>query len=262
MSTDTAVKYHVFGIETCPTTKNDHLQGYIEFASAKSFSAIKKFFKDDSLHLEARKGSALQAASYCKKDQHFHEFGSISQQGTRSDIQIVKEVCAATNSMRSVLDATDTLQAISVAKVYLTYKERPRSTKPYVTWIYGPPGTGKTRYAISQCEDSDFFMSNDNAKWFDGYDHHPIVIFDEFRSSFCTFERLLRLIDRYPVQVEVKGGMRQFVPDYIYITSCYHPRDVYDTNENVDQLLRRIDRIKHIEKPDLFQEWLLEYAYF
>ena len=44
--------------------------------------------------------------------------------------------------------------------------------------------------------------------------------------------------------VECKGGSRQFLGKHIIITSSYSPEDVYDTTEDINQLMRRIDKIK------------------
>ena len=47
-------------------------------------------------------------------------------------------------------------------------------------------------------------MSSRNLQWFDGYMGQKVVCFDDFRKDFCTFHELLRLLDRYPMDVPVK----------------------------------------------------------
>lgn len=60
---------------------------------------------------------------------------------------------------------------------------------------------------------------------------------------------LLKLIDRYPHRLELKGGFRQMLSKKIYITSIMHPKDIYNlSEEHVKQLLRRIDKIILIHK--------------
>jgi len=69
-------------------------------------------------------------------------------------------------------------------------------------------------------------------------------LFDDFRGDFCTFHYLLRVLDRYPMRVEVKGSSREFNSKRIYITSCYPPTEIYNkSDEDVKQLIRRIDEI-------------------
>lgn len=67
---------------------------------------------------------------------------------------------------------------------------------------------------------------------------------DDFRPEDMRFQRLLRLLDRNPFRVEVKGGYRQFDSGLIFITCPRHPDSVYlDKGEDLAQLLRRLDEI-------------------
>jgi len=121
--------------------------------------------------------------------------------------------------------------------------DTPRQAPPEVYWFWGPTGTGKTRTAFAACEASGgaYFKMSTN-KWWDGYERHENVIIDDFRRDFSTFAELLRLLDRYPMTVEIKGGSVQFVAKRIYITT---PKNIVDTwegrtNEDIEQLRRRV----------------------
>lgn len=67
-----------------------HWQGYVEFVDKISMEGVKKFFGDETLHLEPRYGSAKQAVQYCQKedtrDGEIIEFGILKNQGKRIDI--------------------------------------------------------------------------------------------------------------------------------------------------------------------------------
>jgi len=63
----------VYGYEVCPTTQRPHLQGYIYFANARSFEAVKKIFPNQ--HVEIAKGAPEQNFDYCTKDGLFFEKG-------------------------------------------------------------------------------------------------------------------------------------------------------------------------------------------
>lgn len=82
-------------------------------------------------------------------------------------------------------------------------------------------------------------------KWWDGYDNNEDVIIDDYRCNFCCFAELLRLCDRYPMKVEVKCGVRQFVAKRLYITTTRSPRDTWAgrSSEDLTQLLRRIEHV-------------------
>ncbi len=100
---------------------------------------------------------------------------------------------------------------------------------------------------VSESIDSvgDTWWANGGLRWFDGYDGHECAILDDFRPEWCKLSFLLRILDRYPMAVEVKGGMRQWKPKTIYITCPKHPEECYlDAGEDIKQLIRRITTIK------------------
>ena len=122
--------------------------------------------------------------------------------------------------------------------------------KPTVIWLYGQPGVGKTLAAMYDAHrrgyGNDLHLQSGQGKWWEGYDAHKAVIIDDIRSDFYPFSRMLNLLDRYECRVENKGGSRQFLARVIYITSPEPPQCVWETKENMDQLLRRIDTIQEI----------------
>lgn len=82
--------------------------------------------------------------------------------------------------------------------------------------------------------------------WFDGYMGQEVAVFDDFRPWWCRFDYLLRLLDRYPMQVPVKGGFVNWIPEIIIITTQKSIRDTftgeYRTDEDIRQLERRVQR--------------------
>lgn len=114
----------------------------------------------------------------------------------------------------------------------------------------GKAGKGKTRYIWDKHGIDEIYVPPDYKFW-EGYDGHKIVLIDELRGDWCKFGQLLKLLDRYPYRVQTKGGSRQIQATTWYITSCKHPKDVYDpyhfdAEERVDQLLRRLDTITEV----------------
>lgn len=120
-----------------------------------------------------------------------------------------------------------------------------RNFKTEVFWFYGPTGTGKSKSAFDR--DPTAYWKPATSKWWNGYEGHEAVIIDDYRRDFCTFAELLRLLDRYPLTVETKGGTRQMLAKRIYITSPKCPATTWEgrTPEDIDQLLRRIEHIEH-----------------
>lgn len=67
ISAKPAVKYIICGLEKCPTSERLHWQGYIEFVNAVTYKGAKGAMQTDTVHLERRKGSRMQAIAYCRK---------------------------------------------------------------------------------------------------------------------------------------------------------------------------------------------------
>ncbi|WP_445775551.1 hypothetical protein [Shewanella sp.] len=246
-------KYLIYGVETCPDSGKVHHQGYCEFPTNRKLNRLKKF--DTTIHWERRQGNQDQAIDYSKKEGDWHEFGEkiTTNQGSRNDIKLAKQLVKDGAGMARIIDECTSYQAIRMAELSLKYNEKKRDWLPDVVWLYGPTGTGKTRRAVEECG-GDYWMSGRNLKWWEGYDAHENIIIDDFRKDFCTFHELLRILDRYPYRLEVKGTSRQLLAKKIFITSCFHPRDVYDTREDIEQLIRRISSIINLNQSEIETE--------
>lgn len=226
-----------------------HLQGFI-YGEKRRFASIKKMLGDRA-HIEVAKGTPQQNKTYCSKEGRvLVEAGICPAQGKRKDIEVVREVLRATGRVADVVEVATSYQSIKAAECIIKYIEVPRTEVPTIIWLWGPTGTGKTRAAIEMCG-ADTWISGKNLKWWEGYDGHRNVIIDDFRADFCTFHELLRILDRYPYRVEVKGGSRQLLANRIVITSCAPPDQVYCTREDIGQLNRRITTITYVGVPQV-----------
>lgn len=247
-------KYIVIGDEVAPTTGTPHYQGYVYFVSAKSIKDLTNKFQ--KVHFIIANGTAEQNRRYClkirpedpKPNDIWAEWGEMPKQGKRNDLEDIRGCLADGGGMRDVVSRASSYQSVKMAETILKYNEKKRNWKPRVIWIWGSTGTGKTRKAMEMLDDP--WISGKNLKWWEGYDAHKHVLVDDFRKDFCTFHELLRILDRYPYTVEVKGGSRQLLADTIIITSCFSPRTVYETREDVEQLIRRIDEVILMKNPE------------
>lgn len=224
-----------------------HLQGYVNLKNSMSMSALSKKLR--RANLRVAKGTADDNEKYCSKEKLLFIYGTKPKQGKRTDIENIREILENSpgNPLRECIENATSLQSIKVAEKYLTYFEKPRNTKPYVLWFHGSTGTGKSKEAFEYMENKygdNFYVANETNRWWDGYDAHPGVIIDDMRKDFTKFHTLLRLLDRYAHRIEIKGGYRQFKAETIIITSCYSPEEMYNTREDVQQLLRRIDDVR------------------
>lgn len=218
-----------------------HLQGFITWKRAYKLTGLKKLHK--KAHWEPAK--AIDAANYCRKGEVIIDIKN-TRQGHRGDLEGAYKAAEQGVPLKEYLKCYPGHQAIKVFEIAKKNWQPERDFKPEVTWLWGRTGTGKTR-KVWEKERGNLWISGKSLKWWDGYDNQEAVLFDDFRKDFCTFHELLRILDRYPYEVEIKGGTRTFNSKRIYITSCYHPERVYDTREDIGQLLRRIDKIEEVE---------------
>ena len=218
-----------------------HLQGFVRFKNAVRFGTVKDMLK--RANIRVADGDDLSNQRYCTKDGDvLIEFGQPAKQGKRNDIERVRESLQDGANMRAIVNNARSVQSVRMAEIWLKYNEPGRDWKPEVRWYWGPTGVGKTRDAREWLKD-DVYTCMDTVKWFEGYDGHENVLIDDMRKDFAKFHNLLKLLDRYEYKVETKGGSRQFVAKKIAITAPYHPADMYSNQEDVNQLLRRLDKI-------------------
>lgn len=237
---DFEFSYQVIGKEV-GENGTPHLQGFITWKRAYRLSQLKKLVP--RAHWEA--GKTSDAQNYCMKEDY--EIIDNRQQGNRSDIDEAIEAMKEGGLKRLRMEHPKTYIRYhqGMEKLFYHMKE-PRCEKPEVTWIWGPSGAGKTFYVVEK--EKDLWISMNTLQWFENYVNQEATLFDDFRKDFCTFHMLLRLLDKYPIRVAVKGGSVELTAKRMYITSCYHPEKVYDTREDLYQLMRRIDHVVHIEK--------------
>lgn len=262
------VEYMVVGAEIAPTTGTPHHQGYVRFANPRALNGVRKLLP--TAHWEPVKGTEADNFKYCSKEgKIILECGTRevpaddanpekTKQGKRNDIVTARKMVAAGCGMRQIVDQVNSYQAIKCADLMLRYYEAERNWKPDVTWLYGPTGTGKTAHARACADPDDVWFSGRDGRWFEGYDAHTDVIFDDVREDFCDFHIWLRLLDRYPYRVEVKGSSRQFLARRIWITSSLPPEALFRSRkgEDIRQLLRRLTHIIHVSAPGIAEEIL------
>lgn len=235
-------EYGIVGKEIGEQNGTPHLQIYFRLKNATTFKALKKRFP--TAHIAAAKGNDEQNNKYCSKESEYYEHGTISQQGKRTDLDEIRDIIKTTGRMSDVVMVATSYQSVKMAEQILKYHEPKRDFKPYVRWYWGAIGTGKTKNAIEIFGDEPYYTTMETAKWWDGYDAHKCLLIDDMRKNFTTFNNLLRILDRYAFSIETKGGTRQLLANHIIITSCYPPTEMFDTREDIQQLIRRIDEIK------------------
>jgi hypothetical protein len=171
------------------------------------------------------------------------EWGALSQQGKRKDLDLVKDLVRSGAKIKVVIEETPSYQGLAFAMKALPYFEPKCAWVKEINWYWGATGTGKSRAAYEEAGEDAY--SPVSFKWWDGYDAHENVVLDDIRSDFCSFDSFLRLFDRYPMRVECKGGSRQFLARKIWITSPFDPQAFFQmTEEAIVQITRRITVVR------------------
>lgn len=240
-------KYIVVGVEK-GEKGTPHLQGYVEMANPITFPGWKKLL-GERCHIEPRRGTAQEASAYCKKDGLFHEYGTISQQGKRTDLETVGRLICNKTPLAHV--------AVEYPELYIKYHrglealtlqqfvDRDPKSPPKVIWFWGVAGAGKTSAIYKLHNIKDIYIK-DGTMWWNNYTQQNVILIDDFDGKW-PYRDFLRLLDRYPYQGQYKGGYVKINSPFIYITCEYAPHHFWSGNE-LAQVTRRISEISEVHR--------------
>lgn len=265
--------YECWCDDTCKDGKH-HIHQLVYFKNPVSFNTIKKRYATS--HIEAAH-NVFDCIKYIsatdKRKYNFNEIGT-------------RPVDARYKSTRELLDCNDvseipwqqinTWNKLNKRKRLedrmLRLREQILSGElddVHCTYVVGEPGSGKTHAA--------YWLAAHNHE---PTDDHPIpfgvIIFnndfvdcqipdataqviEEFRSSDIRCSTLLQLIDKYSRLVNCKGGSVIVESNYFYFASYKYPHELYRSDENYKQFLRRFEKIYHVDKQHQLRDITDEY---
>jgi len=242
----TKFKYIVWQFEKCPSSEKIHKQGYFQLKDPVRIGGAKALLPKGS-HVERQLAKQNeQARDYCLKEESRHAVGTehgvfVSGQGVKMNLKL-----AAAMPLADVIE--------EMPHIYVQYNkglERlrdarvlPRTEPTILTIIYGDKttgvGLGKSRWVHEREPDLCWVPVNDDGRlqWFDGYWGQEAAIADDYWFDMKGRTLLLRLADRYPLLVPIKGGFVNWRPKRFYITTNRHPKEWVDA-----AIMRRCDDI-------------------
>lgn len=228
-----------------------HLQLYCEFTRAVRMSRIKSLF-DQRVHCEAAGGTQAQNIEYCTKDRSRCgcEMAWSIESGTRARSRprgttVLERARSGERPMEIIASMTERDQlryAASVSRI-CSMAMVPRDSPPEIIIYYGKPGTGKS-YQASLFDDA-YRVTYTKRGWMDGFVGQKVVLFEEFRSDM-PYGKMLKICDRYALQLEVKGGFVQFNAEKLVFTTNYKPGDWYPGIRDKSALRRRLEEFGKI----------------
>lgn len=256
-----------------------HLQLFARFSNAIRFTAIKNSPVLSRAHLEVSRGTDEQNCAYCSKccDMCYTQwkttkapwsfdnrpadcfacarvagpifFGEIKTERQRTDLRRATEVLKDGGTIRDVCRQHPEVivkygRGIETFNKYMRLEQR-LERPPFVVVIHGDSGFGKSFLVDQICQRLGWSAARvppvtGNDIWFDGYDNHRYVIWDEFACGikYHTFISFLNSTELLPI----KGGHVRMLLDGIIITSMTAPSSWYPNVHSSERqaMLRRI----------------------
>lgn len=231
----------VYQLERAPTTGQLHLQGYVHLSSPMRMAGVKRLLGHNA-HLEECMAPE-RAILYAKKEETRvdgpWEHGSQSTQGTRTDLKSAVELVVNGKRPREIATEAPLLYArfsknIAALRAELVPARQRDNLKVICLW--GETRTGKTRsvYDLWSVEDVYRVFDLKNC-WFDGYQDQKVALLDDYGDGMLNIHYLKNILDRYAIDVPIKGGKAAWNPELIIITSNTPP-ELWYPNARVEDL--------------------------
>lgn len=169
--------------------------------------------------------------------------------GNRSDLDVLYEAIANGLPLWEIMSRFPRQymrNATAVGKLCAMH-DRPR---PYVDatveiW-FGVTGSGKSTKAYE--ENPQAYRKTIPGKWWEGYKGEETVIFEEFNpqeDKELRLPELLKILDKFPYQVEIKGASLQLRAHKFIFTTNIDPREWYPGHPQMPALCRRVTGVRH-----------------
>ena len=235
-----------------------HLQGFLVLSARHELSWLKRIISERA-HWEIARSTNSACEAYCTKEATWDhnirlELGSTEERVVKKrderlkeaaeELDIVKEGYKRPSEIDSMtLMQCGFMQAYNALTADILGPYRP---KLKIITLVGPPGTGKS-YAIQvMFTEHGRCIYGNNGAWFLNATS-KVMVFEEFNGQI-PLQRMLQLLDPYPLALEVKGRMAPAMYETVIITSNTSPASWYpikpqDEIEQGDLFKRKMDSI-------------------
>ncbi len=230
------VVFCVFQTEKGAQTGTIHLQGYLQCKKKRSLRQMKQFNRRATWI--AASGSAQANVRYCTKDdtrvdgiKRVYGVRKRNKGGSLEDMAIKMKFEGL--SVADALDENPLHDLMHHDKV-VNFGMRNRGVRnwdPKVHIFVGPTGTGKSSTVFLECDEvfkAKWPEHKGDTFWHNGYIGQKGYLWDDFGDDTpLAIRTMMEFLDRLPLDVQTKGGMRPFLSTDIYITTNVDPRDWY-----------------------------------
>lgn len=257
---DQTMEYLCYGIEICPKTKKEHLQGFVFLKNRWDITRLKRDL-DPQAHYEGARGTVEHNIKYCSKDGKFTEHGERPAEQHEEGNKTHKRKWAAARRNAAVGNFGDIPDDIyckyrknmhdinhyAQSQIYNSQERLPDGF-PVGIWIHGDSGVGKSYLARKLAEDiQEPFYEKNTTKWWCNYNSERVVIIDDidYSGGKSLSNRLKIWGDVYPFMAELKGSSRKIRPLFVIVTSQYTVDELFEADPKLSQALNR--RFDHWE---------------
>lgn len=259
------IQYAIFQREKGEENGTIHFQFFVTFKNKQYFSKLKSDYLPYGCHFAPMRSDSARCRQYCSKVETRisgpYEIGEFVQEGQRTDllraIKMIDEGIPFDNVAEifptQALMYENKLKNRELEKFSEKYKTQCRNVE--IIFIYGPPRTGKTTYVNAQANfnfNDIFVVENYGEYMFTGYQRQSIVVFDEFAGQ-VPITRMNKLLEPFPMRLNVKGGVVQACFTKVYIISNYSLQELYQAEkteqyESYKAFCERINKIIRFDK--------------
>lgn len=220
-----------------------HIQGVVQFKQQKTFDTLRKYFRNN--HIEPII-DIKASVEYCKKTGDYMEFGRITGQGQRTDLEeFTQAIIDGYTDMELLLEFPsqaqrylnniDKIRQIVLAEHY----QRNLRYNLKVIFISGDAGVGKTRYVYERHRIEDIYRVCSYENPFDNYKTQKILVLDEYNNQL-NVQLLLNILDIYPLLLPARYADKWACYEQVYVISNYDFDELFGMcDEKIYQALRR-----------------------
>lgn len=236
-----------------------HYQGFLILKRKNRLTWLKSNINNRA-HWEKTRGTDKQAADYCRKDDTHpegglrFEFSQLKAEGKRRGRDELEEaVIVEVEDLKKGFKATADIDAQVLARPGFLAAYNALTADllgPYrpelkIITMVAPPGTGKSFAINALFPKAGRAIMGNGGTWF-ANPCSKVMVFEEFAGQI-QLQKMLKLLDPYPLALEIKGGMRPAMYETVIITSNTRPdgwyRDEEQGGKRTDALLALWDRL-------------------
>lgn len=258
-------RYLAWGQELGEEGVSPHVQWYGVCAQRTTFKAIKEAVKDNTVHLENRQGTHVQARDYV-----FKEALAWGEVGDEPEETAVKAMAKGRQAHAAELMRCLDEEGLLACKAkfpheYLFHKKmllaylvsqrpdpEPLPKRGTHLWVYGPPETGKSTWARSTNGKA---YVKDVGKWWDNYaeqGYPETVVIEDFDQYMRDQTRWLKVVaDVQPFPAEIKGSSLGLIrPKMVIVTSNYSIDQIWEQGKDRDAMHSRFLEMEKLTLED------------